>query len=88
MGVRISREAPLGPGTRSFRFENVADRVHDQKQYEEGRISEEGRFHTGSLAQRVFDILSTGKEPNPPRHSDAAQQTPSSEANQAKQSAA
>lgn len=88
MGVRISREAPLGPGTRSFRFENVVDHAHDQKHYEEGRISEQGRFRTGSLAQRVFDILSTGKESNPPHHSEAAQQPPSSEVNQSELPAA
>jgi hypothetical protein len=64
MGIRASRETPAGSGTRSFRFENVPDRAGDRQQYEEGRAFEEGRFHHGSIAQRVFARLSLVKDSN------------------------
>jgi hypothetical protein len=67
MGLKISREVSFGRGSRSFRFENFEDRAEDQKQYEEGRILEEGRFREGSLAQRIYALLSSNNEPPEPR---------------------
>jgi hypothetical protein len=64
MAVRVSRETSVGSATRSFRFEIVRDRARDQRHYEEGRASEQERFHQGSIAQRVFDRLSLVKPSN------------------------
>ncbi len=58
MGVKISRKMLFGAGSRGFRFENHKDTVEDQRQYEEGRALEEGRFRKGSLAQRFYALLS------------------------------
>ena len=58
MALKISREVPLGAGSRGFRFENHADSVEDRKQYEEGRTLEEERLQKGTLAQKVFFLLS------------------------------
>ena len=64
MAVRVSRETSVGSATRSFRFEIVRDPARDQRHYEEGRASEQERFHQGSIAQRVFDRLSLVKPSN------------------------
>jgi hypothetical protein len=61
MALKISREMPFGAGSRGFRFENHEDRVKDKKQYEEGRKLEKARFRQGSLAQKIFERLSSEK---------------------------
>ena len=69
MGLRISDVVTLGAGSRGFRFENHKDRAEDQKQYDQGVTLEEGRFHRGSVAQRVFELLS---HPTPDKLNEAA----------------
>ncbi len=59
MAIGISREAHFGLGGKSFRFEVHRDVVADQKLYEAGRELEAARFRNGSLAQRIFDRLSS-----------------------------
>jgi hypothetical protein len=59
MGVKISRKMPFGAGSRGFRFRNHADTIADQKQYEEGCTLEEERFRKGSLAQKIYERLSS-----------------------------
>lgn len=59
MGVKISRKMPFGSGSVGFRFRNHADTVADRKQYEEGCTLEEARFRKGSLAQKIYDRLSS-----------------------------
>jgi hypothetical protein len=61
MALKISRVIPFGEGSRGFRFENHEDRAGDNKHYEEGRKLEKARFREGSLAQRIFDRLSSVK---------------------------
>lgn len=59
MAVKISRDIPLSVGSRAFSFRNQGDRIADQLQYEEGRSHENARFLRGSLAQKMFDRLSS-----------------------------
>jgi hypothetical protein len=59
MGVRVSREASFGPGSRGFRFEVRRDTVEDQKVYEIGQGFEADCSRKGSLGQRIFDRLSS-----------------------------
>jgi len=59
MAVKISRDIPLSVGSRAFSFQNQGDRIADQKQYDEGRRLENARFRNGSLAQKIFDRLSS-----------------------------
>ncbi len=59
MGVKISREMPFSVGSRGFRFRNHEDVVADQKQYEEGCTLEQARFRRGSLAQQIYQRLSS-----------------------------
>jgi hypothetical protein len=61
MGVKISREMPLGAGSRGFRFRNHQDAIADQKQYDEGRILEKARFREGSLGRKIYDRLSSNR---------------------------
>jgi hypothetical protein len=60
MSVKISRKIPFGAGSRGFRFRNHEDAIADRKQYEEGCDLEEARFRKGSLAQRIYERLSSG----------------------------
>jgi hypothetical protein len=83
MGLKITREMPFGLGSRGFRFENYEDSAQDQKQYEEGRTIEEGRFREGSLVQKVYELLSNAT----PRKLNAARRTHSPRTVLAKQSA-
>jgi hypothetical protein len=59
MGVKISRTMPFGAGSKGFRFQNHEDAVADRKQYEEGRKLEKARFRKGSLAQKIYERLSS-----------------------------
>jgi hypothetical protein len=59
MALKISREIPFGTGSKGFRFENHQDHVEDLKQYQKGRLLEKARFRQGSLAQKIFDRLSS-----------------------------
>lgn len=59
MALKISRTVPLGPGSTGFRFENSTDTVDDQRCYEEGRQLERARFRRGSLAQQIYERMTS-----------------------------
>jgi hypothetical protein len=59
MGVKITRAMPLGAGSKGFRFRNYADTIEDQKQYEEGCTLEKARFRKGSIAEKIYERLSS-----------------------------
>jgi hypothetical protein len=61
MGVRITRVAPVGPGSTNFRFRNHADPAADQREYDTGRKLEEARHREGSLAHEIYLRLSVSK---------------------------
>jgi hypothetical protein len=49
----------LAPEAEAFGFRNHEDTVADRKQYEEGCALEQARFRQGSLAQKIYDRLSS-----------------------------
>jgi hypothetical protein len=63
MGVKISREMPLGSGSKGFRFKNYPDTTADKEQYDQGRVFEKARLREGSFARKIYDRLSSYRTP-------------------------
>ena len=59
MAFELSREARSGIGSRDYRFQFRRDFAAERKLFEAGQKCENARFHKGSLAQKIFDRMSS-----------------------------